>query len=266
MKKLFTTFIGILSVLYLFAQETTPPQPPPDIRPMITDRPDQTESSINIPKYSLQIESGIVFESEKAASYDTENWGIGTTLIRYGLFKTLELRLATYYQTSKSHFNEIDSDSILQGFGPLVAGFKVFVVREKGLRPQISILADMTLRHLGNETIRPTYSYPTAKILASHTLSPKWNIGYNAGFGYNGEKPDGFFIYSFTTGYSVSSNLGTFIEIYGNFDHGDNPNHKVDAGFTYLVKDNFQLDLSFGIGLNANITKSFISTGFSWRI
>jgi len=35
-----------------------------------------------------------------------------------------------------------------------------------------------------------------------------------------------------------------------------------DAGFTYLLRDNFQLDFSFGTGINYKM--NYLSAGFSW--
>jgi hypothetical protein len=37
----------------------------------------------------------------------------------------------------------------------------------------------------------------------------------------------------------------------------------LDAGITYLVNPNLQLDFSFGTGINH--TMNFISAGISWR-
>ncbi len=266
MKKIISTSLLFMVILSLYSQSGSELSSDIEKRDLITDRPDQTESSVTVPKNALQIESGFMLEMEETNLSKSNNWGLGTTLLRYGVWDNFELRIGSFYQTSNITIKGTDADSSFQGFGPLIAGFKVYVVEEQGIRPEISIMADITMRHVGHEEISPTYSYPTAKILASHTLSPKFSMGYNAGFAYNGENADGFFVYSYVIGYSITEKLGSFAEVYGNFDNGDLPNHKVDGGLTYLVADNFQLDISAGMGFDDVIDKNFVSMGFSWRI
>lgn len=57
-----------------------------------------------------------------------------------------------------------------------------------------------------------------------------------------------------------------FIESYGYMPENSKPDHRADAGLTFLLADNFQLDASGGIGLTKYSPDYFISFGFSWRI
>ena len=41
------------------------------------------------------------------------------------------------------------------------------------------------------------------------------------------------------------------------------PISNFDSGFTYLVKDNLQIDLSFGLGINNKM--NFQAIGVSWK-
>lgn len=235
-------------------------------RPIVTDRPTQTISSSTVPRGTFQIETGFIFETTKDIDYSMDNWYLGTTLLRYGVWNNFEIRLGSHYQITNYELSETGSDSTAQGFGPLMTGFKVFIVEEKGLRPEIAIVAEMTLRHIGSLSYRPTFSHPVAKVAATHTLARNLSLGYNAGFAYNGETADGFFVYSGMLGYGIGSSVSAFAEVYGTFDHGNHPNHRIDGGFTFLVRRNLQLDLSFGTGFDNHIDKSFVSTGLSWRI
>ncbi len=70
---------------------------------LITDRPDQTESSCSVRKNALQIETGFVYENFKRDDVKFDNWGIATTLLRYGVLDNFELRLGSYYQLSNVH-------------------------------------------------------------------------------------------------------------------------------------------------------------------
>jgi len=254
-----TLVIFITSTVYLIAQTDTIPK-------LVADRPEQTVYTTIVPTGSLQIETGFIYETKSDNEFNIENIIVGPIVLRYGLFENLELRLAGSYQSRNVYIKESSLDSTFAGIGSVAVGFKVFIIKEKGLRPEMAFLTVMTLRHIGEERLKPTFSYPIAKIAASHTLSNKFLFGYNLGFAYNGETADGFFVYSAVLRYNIIPKLAAFIEGYGNFDHGDLPNHLIDGGLTYLIRHNFQLDLSAGTGISDNADKYFINLGFSWRI
>lgn len=238
-----------------------------DVPGLITDRPDQTESSSTVPKNSLQFETGFVYENIKpGGDYQLTNWGIATTLLRYGVWDNFELRLGSYYQLTNLNSDFANIDSTQNGVGPIMVGFKVFVIEEKGFRPEISIMSDLTLNKVGHLDYRPTYTYSSIKILASHTLSDFFSLGYNIGYGNNGESTRGFFVYSAVLGMSISDRLGAFTEIYGTSNEGDSPHTRVDAGLTYLLRHNLQFDISGGTGLDGGIKMYFINFGLAWRI
>jgi len=233
---------------------------------MVTDRPTQCVSPILVPRGLFQIESGFIYTSQNNESFKSNDLNILGTLLRYGIYNNFEIRLFGSFSNLSYRDKELNTDSTLSGLGPLSLGFKIHIVEEKGIRPELAIVADITLRHIGKDGFHPTYSYPTARLIASNTLSNKFALGYNMGFAYDGESADGFFIYSIVLGYNISSKVAAFIEPYGNFDHSAIPNHYLNGGFTYLIRRNLQLDLSGGIGLTEEVNESFISFGFSWRI
>ena len=264
-KKPILCFFFFLS-LGLFAQNDT-------ISVIDTDRPTNSTSPILVPKGTFQIETGFMFTSEVSDYFKRDELNVMGTLLRYGVFDNFELRLSGSFSDIGYSNTEFNIDSTLSGFGNVSAGFKIHVVEEKGLRPEIAIVAEMAFRHIGPEGLHPTFSYPVSKITAGNTLSEKFSLGYNLGFSYNGEDADGFFLYSVILNYSICPKLVVFIEPYGNFDQNDYPNHYVDGGFMYLIRNNMKLDLSAGMSIGDNINrasesinKKFISLGFSWRL
>lgn len=244
------------------ADETTNKDDPPAI---ITDRPTVAVSPYIVPKGKLQIETGFVYETESNTTDDISRYAIAGTLLRYSIFDNFEVRAASFYGIEEVSPLESAPDSSINGFGPLMLGFKVHIVEEKGWRPEMAVVVDMTLRHLGEETFAPIYSFPSASFLIGYTLG-KFAIVGNAGFSYNGSNPDGFFIYRLAVSYNILEKLAVYIEPYGNFDHGDLPNHKIDAGFTYIVRNNLLIDISAGLGLSKSNDKSFVAVGLGWRI
>ena len=84
-----------------------------------TDRPDQTEASVVLPKNMLQIESGVIFQDEE----------VFNTLFRYGISEKFELRLNTNYL-------QLDSPDGLNipspRFGDIEIGAKIQIFKSSG--------------------------------------------------------------------------------------------------------------------------------------
>jgi len=238
-----------------------------------SDRPIQAESPYLMPKGFFQIETGARYINRKDPEKQLQRLRLGTTLLRYGVFSNFEIRLSDGYEYVHVQENDKPNDSTESGIGPITAGFKILVAHEKGIRPEMSILGNITFRQIGDEAFKPTNSYPLGSLLCSHTITKKLTLAYNIGFSYSGESPDGFFIYSIYSGYYVTKKLWVFIEAYGNFDHGDDPNNidystnnLGDAGFSYRIRRNLQVDISGGMAFDPHVNRYFASAGISWRI
>ena len=55
-----------------------------------------------------------------------------------------------------------------------------------------------------------------------------------------------------------------YAEPYGLFSNFEKHIANFDAGLAYLLKDNIQVDVSYGLGLNNSLR--FIAFGFSWNL
>jgi len=53
--------------------------------------------------------------------------------------------------------------------------------------------------------------------------------------------------------------------LFGFAPQQDKAHHNLDGGITYLVTNNFMLDLSSGVGLTDNAPDYYIAFGFSIR-
>jgi hypothetical protein len=243
----------------LIAQNDTVPT-------IITDRPTQAESPYLMPRGLFQIETGMIFTDRTDEVNHIQFVSMGNTMLRYGLLEHLEVRVMGSYEKTTLEVLDTEIDSSYQGVGAISAGFKVFVARERGFWPEIAIVGSVTFRHLGDENYRPTYSYPVGKLALNHNLTKRLNLGYNIGFSYNGETPDGYFIYASFLGYKISNVVWSYLEVYGLFDNADLPKNRLDAGFTFLARNNLQFDIAAGVGLRKDIKRYFVSAGLSWRI
>ena len=126
--------------------------------------------------------------------------------------------------------------------------------------PLLVIVASATPR----PAIHPNHDYGTInKLLISHSITETIGIGYNLGYNYYGIG-DGDANYSLAIGIVITDKVSLYAEPYGEFVEFEEHISNFDAGVTYLLKDNFQLDYSFGLGLNNDM--NYMSIGFSWNV
>ncbi|MDA3943120.1 MAG: transporter [Bacteroidetes bacterium] len=249
-------FLTIISG-YIQAQNMVPE--------LITDRPDQTESSVVVPLKSLQIETGFVLENDENDLIKQKSFTYNTTLLRFGLLKNFELRLGLEYLGEKVEIKKNDTLNSFSGLSPISTGFKVKIADEDGWKPEIAFLGGLVLPFTANDDFKPDYSAATIRFAFSHTISERFSLGYNLGAEWGGETAIPGYFYSIAIGIGLAENLGLFVESYGLIPEEGVSEHLFDAGFTYLIIPNFQLDLSGGIGLNNNAIDNFISLGFTYR-
>jgi len=224
--------------------------------PIQLDRPDQTECPFITPAKYIQVESGYVFERiNKDAQYISQP----TILWKYGINDRVELRMITELVTIKY---TKDSQT---GIPPLTFGFKTSLVEEKGIVPKISFLGHFTTTKLGSEDFELSYAAPAFRFSFQHTLCDKVMVGYNLGAEWNGDTPEHTYIYTLTTGITLTDKLGCFAEVYGFLPADVESDHRIDGGATYLLSDDWIVDVSGGIGLSETSPEYFYGAGVSFR-
>lgn len=223
---------------------------------LVTDRPDQTESSVTVHKGKLQIESGMLFSSFGESPYKVRSTVVPTTLLRYGITDGIELRFVNQFEKIK------EGDVSYSGMNDLEIGAKIQLLKDKDVNTEIAFLTHLVIPS-GSDQFRADQLGTVNKLAISHALSENIGLGYNVGYNYFGEGK-GDFIYSLALGISITDEMSIFFEPYGEIIEFKDFKANFDTGITYLLKDNFQLDFSFGFGLNH--TMSFAGAGFSWII
>lgn len=256
---LFSAFIIILVSLSSFAQEQD------SLEPLITDRPDATESPYAMARGFLQIETGAVFETFKDASIETENLTYNTTLLRYGLLNNLELRIGWDFLEGRTKVNSTTLDDVTSGFSPLLFGFKTSIAKENGWFPEIAFLGHLYLPFTASTDYKPETTGVDFRFAFAHTLNDNSSLSYNLGAEWRNDSSEAAYTYTLAYGYSITDKLGIYAELYGDLPENSSSNHFWDGGLTYLVSNNLQLDATVG----SSITKGqdlLISAGFSLRI
>jgi len=225
---------------------------------LITDRPDQTESSSTVPRKTLQIESGLLLGFAEGEDISLREILAPTTLFRYGVTKGFEIRMVHQLISIKNKKTSED----FTGIGDLEVGAKIQIFQKDGVNTEIAFLSHLLLP-TGTEEVSIDNYGTINKLSISHELTDNIGIAYNLGYNYFGID-DGFFTYSLVFGIGITEKAGIYLETYGNVGILDEYLANFDTGFTYLLKENFQLDFSFGTGINYKM--NYISAGFSWNI
>ena len=223
---------------------------------LVTDRPDQTESSVTVPFGSLQIETGMLFGSFGESTIKTNSTLLPTTLLRYGITKGIELRFVNQFERIKV------GDMTHYGMNDLELGVKFQILKNQDINTEIAFLSHVIIPTGSKKLTNDQYG-SINKLAISHAINDKMGIGYNVGYNYFG-RGNGDFTYSLALGISVSDRIGIFFEPYGEVVEFKDFQANFDTGITYLLSDNFQLDFSLGTGINHKM--SYLSLGFSWRI
>jgi len=239
----------------LFSQDTL------KVPDLITDRPTQSESPIVVPAGFFQIETGFI---QEFVTSDISNIFYNTTLLRYGLVKGLEIRLGMDYLKNVKQWNG-DTQFITRGFTPVFISSKLHIAWEQGIWPEVAFCAGVGVPKTGAGVFMTSNIAPSLKVIALHTIGSNFSLGYNIGAVWDGETAQPTGIYTVSLGMSVSEGIGIFIENYAYFRKRFF-DFRSDAGLTWLLKENLQVDLSGGLGLNNKAPNGFISFGFSWRV
>jgi len=218
-----------------------------------TDRPTQSFSPFVMPKGGVQIEAG--FLSEKPSTGLNFNVVIYNALLRFGVTEKIEFRVTQNYIGIRS-----DGSSLGDGFSPTTLGTKIQIIEQAGWVPQIGLIGSITLTN-GDDLFAPLEPIQDVRLLFQNDLTELVALAYN--YGVTWQDGESLNTYSITVGYSVSGQVGLFIEPYGFFGKNFSADHRLNGGVTYLVSDNFQLDFSGGNGISQRSPDFFISFGLS---
>ena len=137
---------------------------------LITDRPDQTESSAVVPHKSLQIETGFVLENNETDLFEQRSYAYNTTLLRYGLLENFELRLGMEYLGKEVSIKNTDTTNTFAGLSPIYAGFKIKIAYEDGWKPEIAFLGGLVLPFTANDNFKPEHTAVNIRFSFAHTL------------------------------------------------------------------------------------------------
>ena len=264
---------GTLLTGAAFAQNDTPAVPPTPnalvppkaekVEPLITDRPDFTESAETVPQGMTQIEGGYTYTQN--TTHDSTQ-SLGEVLVRIAAGNKTELRVGlNSYDTGRG------ASGRSYGREGADLGFKVRIkpgTENAGFRKAaVSAIGFVTLP-TGTGSERGNKVQGTAKLILGYSFNSRTDLGVNANYSYVADDSGdyGEMASSASFGYALTDRVGSYVEYYGFYPVArQTAAHYLNTGLSYLINDNLQVDVRVGAGLGGPADKSFVGTGVAVR-
>jgi len=272
----------ILGPIDVFAQSiNAPPANAPSINPqtsdedaaasenpIVTDRPTDSFSPQLLPKGTFQIEAGYKFSQLDDNPGHTDSHEFPDLLARFSINRRFEARLSSPGWTLQE-----SSSSKQDGFSDITLGTKIALAEERGHRPQMGLLVDVSLP-VGHSDITNDYVIPRVLFLGGSSLTNRLALTYNLGPRFvttkknSDRQTDVDLNYAVALSGSTGGSVSLFGEIYGAFASGDGrpDGHNFQAGATLLLTPTFQLDIRGGFGLVDSVPDWLFGVGIAFRL
>ncbi|MDX1507861.1 MAG: transporter [Woeseiaceae bacterium] len=215
------------------------------------ERPGFSSSPVALKPSVMQIEAG--YEYVRAGN-SIDAHALPLTLFRYGIADEFELQLGwagyAWVNGSGQDINGIRDASI---------GMKWQVSDEDAALP-LALFAGVSLP-IGDDDFTSDEVDPT--------IGAFWS--FDAGLSWFGTVLVSDVAGSRTVGNAVGISLpiddrsGGYVEYFGIFAEGNGPEHYVNGGIAYLPRNNVQVDLHLGAGVNDRAADLFVGAGIAYR-
>jgi hypothetical protein len=235
-----------------------------------TNRPSFMDSPLVVPKGSLQVENGTLFQHYQ---HGVNYYDIAETELRLGVTKTTELQMFTpnWVRLSSSATNA--NFAAVSGSSPGIAQSGVSDLGEAGIKHQFKPrFKDLNYAFIGGVNI-PTGRrlisgdgvQPVMRVPWTKGLSKNWSVGgMQSILVVNGGRDaqwQNFFLISRAFGARTS----VFTEYGGFYTHHQRSLDIAHFGAVRKLNKNNQIDLQFGFALDRTAPAAFVGVGYSFR-
>lgn len=217
--------------------------------PLVSDRPDFTESPLSVQPGIFQVEGGLTFQTSTVDALTA-----GELLVRYGLMDRLEVRLGVPSWVSLSDAADTDGFSdasvgVKYQIGPTTSGWDVAVLGAVSLPT-------------GDNAFSSDRVDPSALLSAGRAVNERVSLTGQVRGSIVGRGNDSILETSLAAGFGLLPDLAGFTEVLGRFQDGVDSGWQLNLGVTSLIRDGFQLDLYTGFGLTDSVPDFQIGAGF----
>lgn len=232
------------------------------LEPLITDRPDFTESPATVHAGHVQFEGGYTF----AARGGDNTHSFGELLVRIGAASDLEFRVGL-----NSRVVTRTGKETLSGFQDAALGLKFNVITTPsgrgGFAFSILVASSIPTGSLLYTNDRPV---PELKTAFAFSVSERTTLSWNVNYAYAVENEERFnqIAGSGSVGYILSPCVGLYVEYYGVWPNNleGRSLHFVNGGTTFLITGDVQADIRAGKGFNSLEPDYFIGLGGAVRL
>ncbi len=248
-----------------------------DAPPLVTDRPDQTESTAVVSPGFAQLELGWTVSEASDGVEEVRAHTLPEALVRIGVLPRVELRVGLPSWSSVEAEVE-DSELRMEGLGDASLGLKLGLVEGGGRAPSLALLGGTTIP-TGEEGVGSERADPSFRLAASGDLGERLSLGVNVGVQWATESVAGpadgpavdtgaDFLYTAALGIAMTDRVGLFLESFGfaGLEASRAARHSLDGGFTVLIAPNLQLDVRAGAGVDDDAEDWFLGAGFALRL
>jgi hypothetical protein len=224
---------------------------------IVTDRPDITESSIVVPKGSLQFENGLTWTAQGSRGV----LDASETLIRFGLLSRTELRVV-----APNYDAGLGGMHAGSGFGDLAIGFKQQIGPLAGA-VDLSVIAAVSVPS-GAARVTSHGFDPFVKFPWSKELGSRWSIGGMQSFFWLTEdrKRNPTWESTFYLEREIVRRAVAFVEYGGDFTRASTSKQIAHFGAAYKISPKQLIDFHFGVGLTRAAPDRLVGIGYSFRI
>ncbi len=240
------------------------------VRPLSTDRPDQTEGAFTVPKGWFQVESGLLSFSQRLDTDETsESFTWGEMNVKYGLTDNTDLQFIWQPYIQNRQLGAPGEDNTHQaGVSDLLLRLKHNIIGNDGGPFAMSLMPFVKI---------PTATHRIGNDMWEGGLLINTQVDLGGGFTLGNtvsnsmavdEDDEHYFRPGITAslGYGLTDRLGMYTEIFSAWQYDTERYWQTsfDMGFTYLVNANLQLDIGMNWFFRGDeAINPFV--GVSWR-
>jgi len=254
-------------------QPKTPAEQPSDnsddtINP---DRPGIADGSTVVGGHRFQIELGVQHEYRSDSGSSEHTWFI-PTLLRFGVNDHWEVRVETNGYIYDRLFAPGAGITRTDGYAPVAVGFKHHWQDSKGPeQPSLGVIFRL-FPPSGSGAFASSHAQYDLRLAADWDFAPSWSLNPNVGFGRYEDSNGTVFttgLFAMTLTRIVDKRIQVFADIALQSPEQATEARMstiADAGITYLLDKNTQLDASAGTGISGRTPPHpFWSVGYSRR-
>ena len=224
-----------------------------------TGRPGQAIGAYTVGKNVFQLQSGFTYNPIENGLIETRSYSHNTVL-RIGILERFEINglVGWQYDLIKNGIDEQNR----KGISNTQIGGRLNILERRGAIPAVGIQGRILLKAQSEDFRREK---PGSKfILTTGNKITDWlSFGTNWGVTWSGNDQGPESLYIINGSIALTKTFGGFVEVYGSFNQFS---VNYDAGFSLLLNNDLQMDISAGWQGDSQISDWFVDLGVSWRI